>query len=128
MKLYRLALPFTFTLLAACGPDKLLSDLASPNRQYHVEVRSCPTPGGAGDSAGTFQVSLLVANKSEGCGDDINSMAQFQTHAPVEQLQLEWLSDSQVRAWAPGFEQLHMPFIYSYDEKAPVHFVFAPRK
>ncbi|HBN7845303.1 TPA: hypothetical protein L3618_005715, partial [Pseudomonas aeruginosa] len=32
-------------LLAACGPDKLISDLPSPNGQYHVEVRKCPEKG-----------------------------------------------------------------------------------
>lgn len=127
MKPGYLALLLCFPLLTACGPDKLLSDTASPHHRYHVEVRACPTPGGIGDSAGTTQVSLLPAHQSEGCWDDLNSIAQFQIHTPVEQLQLEWLSDTRLRAWAPEFQEHHEPYTYSYDEAAPVQFVFTPK-
>ncbi len=53
-------------LLAACGPDKLISDLPSPNGQYHVEVRKCPEKGSItwGEE---IQVSLLETGKSEKC-------------------------------------------------------------
>jgi hypothetical protein len=123
MKPHYLVLLTTSTLLAGCGPDKLLSDQYSPSRQYHVEVRSCPTPGGRGDSAGTFQVSLLPGDKSEGCWDEINSFAQFKTDTP--DIQLEWLSDTQLRVWVPGWKG---PFTYNHSAEEPVHFVFAPKK
>ncbi|MBV7366078.1 hypothetical protein, partial [Streptococcus vulneris] len=32
-------------LLTACGPNKIVADLPSPDGKYHVEVRLCPQPG-----------------------------------------------------------------------------------
>ena len=74
-------------LLAACGPDKLISDLPSPNGQYHVEVRKCPEKGSItwGEE---IQVSLLETGKSEKCHAVVRSLAQFDLRASADQLQL----------------------------------------
>ena len=73
-------------LLAACGPDKLISDLPSPNGQYHVEVRKCPEKGSItwGEE---IQVSLLETGKSEKCHAVVRSLAQFDLRASADQLQ-----------------------------------------
>ncbi|MCC4281469.1 hypothetical protein LL325_27065, partial [Pseudomonas aeruginosa] len=53
-------------LLAACGPDKLISDLPSPNGQYHVEVRKCPECSGQPipDSGLSFSSATAGGNPS----------------------------------------------------------------
>ncbi|MGV8664357.1 hypothetical protein ACV357_35735, partial [Pseudomonas aeruginosa] len=50
-------------LLAACGPDKLISDLPSPNGQYHIEGRKCPVKG-SNTWGEEIQVSLRVPGNS----------------------------------------------------------------
>ncbi|HGH4375112.1 TPA: hypothetical protein ACJIVN_001205 [Pseudomonas aeruginosa] len=114
-------------LLAACGPDKLISDLPSPNEQYHVEVRKCPEKGSItwGEE---IQVSLLETGKSEKCHAVVRSLAQFDLRASADQLQLEWLSDTELRAWHPSFEPGNQPNGSRLKRDAPVKMVFAPKR
>lgn len=113
--------------LSGCGPDRLISDQKSPNGKYHIQIRECPTPGGFGDDSGLLAVSLLPKGKSEGCWDDINSIAQFHVSQHAH-LDIEWISDTKVRAWTPGLKENQPPSGYSYYENDPVGFVFYPKK
>ncbi|HBO3685688.1 TPA: hypothetical protein ONA18_005717 [Pseudomonas aeruginosa] len=115
-------------LLAACGPDRLISDLPSPNGEYHVEVRKCPEKGSItwGEE---IQVSLLETGKSEKCHSVVRSLAQFDLRASsTDELQLEWLSDTELRAWHPSFESGNQPNGLRQEGDAPVRMVFAPKR
>lgn len=115
-------------LLAACGPDRLISDLPSPNGEYHVEVRKCPEKGSItwGEE---IQVSLLETGKSEKCHSVVLSLAQFDLRASsTDELQLEWLSDTELRAWHPSFEPGNQPNGSRLKHDAPVKMVFAPKR
>jgi len=114
-------------LLAGCGPNKIIVDLPSPQGQYHVEVRKCPQPGSM-SSAEQTQVSILKSGISENCQSAVNALAQFQSYSPDEQLQLEWLSEAELRAWHPGFDPKSGPASASYKADNPVKVIFAPAK
>lgn len=114
-------------LLTGCGPNKIIVDLPSPQGQYHVEVRKCPQPGSM-SSAEQTQVSILKSGTSENCQSAVNALAQFQSYSPDEQLQLEWLSEAELRAWHPGFDPKSGPASASYKANNPVKVIFAPAK
>lgn len=114
-------------LLAGCGPNKIIVDLSSPQGQYHVEVRKCPQPGSMTWTEQT-QVSVLKAGTSENCQSAVNALAQFNSYSPDDQLQLEWLSDTELRAWHPGFDPKFGPASASYKADNPVKIIFAPAK
>ncbi|MFF7397551.1 hypothetical protein ACFZAI_13945 [Achromobacter sp. NPDC008082] len=114
-------------LLTGCGPNKIIVDLPSPQGQYHVEVRKCPQPGSM-SSAEQTQVSILKSGISENCQSAVNALAQFQSYSPDEQLQLEWLSEAELRAWHPGFDPKSGPASASYKADNPVKVIFAPAK
>ena len=114
-------------LLAGCGPNKITVDLPSPQGQYHVEVRKCAEPGAMSSTSQT-QVSVLKSGVSENCQSAVNALAQFQSYAPDDQLQLEWLSDAELRAWHPGFDPKSGPRSASYKADNPVKVIFAPAK
>lgn len=114
-------------LLAGCGPNKIIVDLPSPQGQYHVEVRKCPQPGSMTWTEQT-QVSVLKSGTSENCQSAVNALAQFKSPWPDDQLQLEWLSDAELRAWHPGFDPKFGPASASYKADNPVKIIFAPAK
>ncbi|MGE8639476.1 MAG: hypothetical protein ACN6PR_12580 [Achromobacter sp.] len=114
-------------LLAGCGPNKIIVDLPSPQGQYHVEVRKCPQPGSMTWTEQT-QVSVLKSGTSENCQSAVNALAQFNSLSPDDQLQLEWLSDAELRAWHPGFDPKFGPASASYKADNPVKIIFAPAK
>ena len=114
-------------LLAGCGPNKIIVDLPSPQGQYHVEVRKCPQPGSMTWTEQT-QVSVLKSGTSENCQSAVNALAQFKSPWPDDQLQLEWLSDAELRAWHPGFDPKFGPESASYKADNPVKIIFAPAK
>jgi len=120
-------LALSAALLTGCGPNKIIVDLPSPQGQYHVEVRKCPQPGSM-SSAEQTQVSILKSGISENCQSAVNALAQFQSYSPDEQLQLEWLSEAELRAWHPGFDPKSGPASASYKADNPVKVIFAPAK
>ncbi len=120
-------LALTAALLTGCGPNKIIVDLPSPQGQYHVEVRKCPQPGSMSSTAQT-QVSVLKSGMSENCQSAVNALAQFQSYSPDDQLQLEWLSEAELRAWHPGFDPKSGPRSASYKADNPVKVIFAPPK
>lgn len=88
-------------LLAACGPNKIIADLPSPGGKYHVEVRKCPQPGAMAWTEQT-QVSILESGTSE------------------------WISDTELRAWHPGFDPKVGPQSASFKHDVPVKLIFSP--
>lgn len=114
-------------MLAACSPNKIIADLPSPSGKYHVEVRKCPQAGAMTRTEQT-QVSVLESGTSENCQSAVNALAQFESYAPDDQLQLEWLSDTELRAWHPGFDPKFGPRSASSKHDAPVKLIFTPGK
>ncbi len=114
-------------LLTGCGPNKIIVDLPSPQGQYHVEVRKCPQPGAMTWTEKT-QVSVLKSGTSENCQSAVNALAQFGSFSPDDQLQLEWISDVELRAWHPSFDPKFGPASASYKPDNPVKIIFAPAK
>jgi hypothetical protein len=125
--LLALAIAPVIALLAGCGPNKIIVDLPSPQGQYHVEVRKCPQSGSMTRTEQT-QVSVLKSGTSENCQSAVNALAQFKSLSPDDQLQLEWLSDAELRAWHPGFDPKFGPDSASYKADNPVKIIFAPAK
>lgn len=111
-------------LLAGCGPDQLISDLPSPGGTYHVEIRQCPERGSItwGQS---LQVSVLEAGKSEKCNTFISALAQFGGQESADQLQLQWLSETELRAWLPSFNPEYGPPAWNH-RQSPLKLVFRP--
>lgn len=113
-------------LLVGCGPDKLVSDLPSPSGKYHVEIRKCPEKGTLtwGES---LQVSVLESGRSEKCNTFISALAQFDGLESADQLQLEWTSDTELRAWLPSFNAEYGPQAWSHQPQLPITLVFKPK-
>ena len=53
---------------------------------------------------------------------------KHQSLSPDDQLQLEWLSDAELRAWHPGFDPKFGPASASYKADNPVKIIFVPAK
>ncbi|MBN6714332.1 hypothetical protein [Pseudomonas capsici] len=115
--------------LAACGPNELVSSLPSPDGKHHVEVRRCPESGSItwGEK---LQVSVLDAGVSAACQSAVEPWAQFDITTPeppkLDLLQLEWASDTQLRAWYPGFKPVEGPRTWTYKRNTPVKVIFQP--
>lgn len=114
-------------MLTACGPNKIIVDLPSPNGNYHVEVRKCPQRGSMTSGEQT-QVSVLKAGTSENCNSAVNALTQFGSYAPDDQLQLQWISNAELRAWHPGFDPTFGPQSASRKADSPVTVIYAPAK
>lgn len=114
-------------LLTACGPNKIVLDLPSPGGKYHVEVRKCPQAGALTWTEKT-QVSVLEPGVSEACQSAVKSLAQFDAPTPEDQLQLEWLSDTELRAWHPSFNPEYGPQSASSKPGSPIKLIYAPKK
>lgn len=114
-------------LLTACGPDKLITDLPSPSGKYHVEVRQCPERGTLTWGEQT-QVSVLAAGVSEKCNAFISALTQFQCRSPDDQLRLEWVSDTELRASHPAFAAGSTPVGASQMPNNPVKITFSADK
>lgn len=126
MKTAWLALLMPLTLTACGGgPDHIIKDLPSPGGDYHVEVRKCPQAGSLTWSEMT-QVSVLKAADSERCHSSLNSLAQFHSVSPDEDLQLEWLRNSQLRAWHPSFNPEFGPMSANYAPGMPITLIYRP--
>lgn len=129
VKKFALLLLAFSVLLAACGPDKIVYDLPSPSGKYHAQVRSCPETGSItwGEQ---LEVNILEAGVSEDCHSDVQSFTGFKARPPglaVEQLQLEWLSDTQFRAWYPGLKPNVEPSGSYTKYNTPVQIIYLPK-
>jgi len=114
-------------VLAGCGPDEVISDLQSPNGSYHVEVRKCPQKGAPLERSEMTQVSVLEAGKSERCNSAVNALVQFDSYAEDGQLQLEWISNTELRAWHPHFNADYGPFRKAVRDDSLVSVRFTPK-
>ncbi|MGB3431431.1 hypothetical protein [Achromobacter sp.] len=114
-------------LLTACGPNKIIADLPSPSGKYHVEVRQCPQRGSLTWGEQT-QVSVLEAGVSEKCNAFISALTQFQSNSLDDQLRLEWVSDTELRARHPTFAAGGMPMSASQMPNNPVKITFSASK
>lgn len=74
------------------------------------------------------QVSILESGTSEACQSAVHALAQFGSYAPDDQLQLEWISDTELRAWHPGFDPKFGPRSASFKQNVPVKLIFSPGK
>ena len=113
-------------LLMSCGgPNKVIKDLYSPNGQYHVEVRQCPAVGSMSGGTET-QASILDAKKPATCHSSVGTIAQFSVNSPDDQLKLEWVGNSELRASHPGFNPAYGPEAFSHPaNNSPVKVTFA---
>lgn len=108
------------------GPNEVVTDIYSPNRQYHVEVRKCPQAGSLVWSE-EEQASVLKAGKSSICHSSENTIEQFSVNSPEDQLELEWISDTQLRAWHPEFNPRYGPERFVSGQDDPVKIIFRPK-
>ena len=113
-------------LLTACGPNKIVADLPSPDGKYHVEVRLCPQPGSLTWTEKT-QVSVLPKGATEKCQGSLQAVAQFDSYGPQDQLQVEWNSATEVRAWHPQFNPEYGPQSANYKPDNPIKLIFKPK-
>lgn len=118
--------PLGFLASCAMGPNEVVSDLYSPNKQYHVEVRKCPQVGSLTWSE-EEQASILKAGHSGVCHSSEGAIEQFSVNAPEDQLELEWNSETQLRAWHPRFNPRYGPERYVSGQNDPVKVVFRPK-
>ena len=109
-------------LLTACGPNKIVADLPSPDGKYHVEVRLCPQPGSLTWTEKT-QVSVLPGRHRK-CQGSLQAVAQFDSYGPQDQLQVEWIA-TEVRAWHPQFNPEYGPQSANYKPDNPIKLIFA---
>lgn len=128
MKTTRLLALLPIGVLASCatGPNEIVKDLVSPNGQYHVEVRKCPQVGSLTWSE-EVQATVLVAGRQGVCHSSKDAIAQFSVNTPEDDLELEWVSDTQLRAWHPKFNPGYGPERYVSDPGDPVKVIFKPR-
>lgn len=129
MKKTGLFLLASSVLLTACGPDKIVYDLPSPNGKYHAQVRSCPETGSI-TRGEQLEVSVVEVGVGEECHSAVKSLTGFKASPPglaVEQLQLEWLSDTQFRAWYPGLKPNVEPTGSYTKPNTPVQIIYLPK-
>lgn len=124
----RYGILFCLVLLAACRNDVTHADISSPNGDYHVVVKECPQRGSffwSGDTS--IQVSILPYGDLEACNTFINSVYQFDAYSPHEQLELEWTSWTELRAWHPGFDHNSWPGVLRSKGSGPIKVTFSPK-
>ncbi|ASV88419.1 putative lipoprotein (plasmid) [Ochrobactrum quorumnocens] len=127
MKSQVAVLIFLSVYAVGCGPNKVVANLPSPSGQYHVEVRKCPQNGSL-TWAETTQVSILKSGTSEKCQSATNALVQFYGFAPADQLEIKWMSDTELRAWHPSFNAKYGPSAATYKHDAPVKVIYSPKK
>lgn len=118
---------FCLILLAGCTDDEIIADIASPDRNYHALVQKCPQKGSfswLGDT--NIMVSILPSGVFENCNSFVNSWYQFEGYAPYEQLEVEWLSPTELRAWHPAFESASGPTASRSKTSGPIKVTFTP--
>lgn len=115
-----------FMASCATGPNEVVKDLYSPSKHYHVEIRKCPQVGSL-TRGEEVQASVLEAGKTGICHSSVNVMEQFSVNWPEDQLELEWISDTQLRAWHPKFSPTYGPQTHVFGQNNPVEVIFRPR-
>ncbi|AOA57909.1 hypothetical protein [Acinetobacter larvae] len=117
-------------VLSAChsnSVNRLVYNLESPQGAYHVEVRQCRENDAMFGPATKLQVSLLRTGESENCRATIKALSQFNVNQIDQQLQLQWLSESELRAWHPSFKA-NGPREQFYIQNPHVRIVFTPQE
>ncbi len=125
MKFATLLPLLTLGFLACCAtpPNEVVADLYSPNKQYHVEVRKCPEVGSIVQGE-EVQATVLEAGRAAVCHSSVNAIKQFSVNSPEDQLELEWVSGTQLRAWHPKFNLSYGPEAYVSGPHDPVEIIF----
>ena len=114
-------------LLSACSStDKILADVPSPDGAHHAQVRECDDRASRGNTYIT--VSVLKAGVEEACNARINAIISFDSCLPNDKLELEWRSNSELRAWHQCFAQRQWAPDGSTRPASPVVVVFEPAK
>jgi hypothetical protein len=98
-------------LLGSCGfnTTKVVTDIYSPDGRYHVEVRECNAVGSFVASDTERWASVLEAGKSGACHSAVGTLSQFKVPSPEDKLELEWASDTLLKAWHPNFNPTYGP-------------------
>lgn len=117
-------------LLAGCGPDKVVYEVPSPSGKYHAQVRHCPETGSItwGEQ---LEVYILEAGVSSRCHSLVEPLVGFDAGPPglrLDQLQVEWVTDTQVRAWYPGLKPNELPNGLYRKNGSPIEMVFLPKQ
>lgn len=124
----RYSILFCLVLLAACRDAVTHADISSPGGDYHVVVKDCPRRGSgflSGDRK--VEVSVLPAGVSEDCNTFMNSVYQFEAYSPLDQLDLEWTSPTELRAWHPGFDHNSWPAASRASGTGAITVTFSPK-
>lgn len=129
MKFATLLLLVILGFLASCAtqPNEVVADLYSPSKRYHVEIRKCPQVGSLvrGEEV---QATVLEAGRVGVCHSSVNVIEQFSVNSPEDQLDLEWVSETQLRAWHPKFNPSYGPQTYVSGQNEPVKVIFRPKR
>ncbi|MDM1763374.1 MULTISPECIES: hypothetical protein [unclassified Acinetobacter] len=104
----KLVIGLSAILMTACTHNKLLLVLPSPDKTYRIEVLQCQQNGSFWGTA-----KLQIAVPSEGsskCQSSVNTYIKFYSEMPLSDLQLEWISDTEILAWHPSFNPKFGPY------------------
>lgn len=107
-------LPFLVVLpfvLGSCGfnTNKVVTDSYSPDGRYHVEVRECNAAGSLVASDTERWANVMEAGKTGDCQSSVGTIIQFKVPYPEDKLELEWASNTLLKAWHPNFDPTYGP-------------------
>ncbi|MBD8491734.1 hypothetical protein [Pseudomonas syringae] len=123
------ALLFSTVLLAGCGPDAVVRDLPSPGGKYHAQVRHCPENGAINWSE-QLEVYVLEAGVESRCHSYVEPLVGLTVRppqTPLDQLQVEWLTDTRFRVWYPSLKPNVRPDGMYLKQDSPIEVVFLPK-
>lgn len=128
MKVATLLPLLTLGSFASCAtqPNEVIADVYSPSKRYHVEGRKCPQVGTLARGE-EVQATVLEAGRAGVCHSSVNAIEQFSVNSPEDQLELEWVSETQLRAWHPKFNPSYGPQTYVSGQNDPVKVIFRPK-
>ncbi|MDM1758080.1 MULTISPECIES: hypothetical protein [unclassified Acinetobacter] len=113
-------------LMTACTHNKLLLELPSPNKTYRIEVLQCQENG---SFWGTEKLQIAVPSKGTSkCQSAVDTYIVFSSGMPLSDLQLEWISDTEIRAWHPSFNPKFGPYAATLGgPNDPIKISFKPK-
>lgn len=129
MKKTMSALLCSSVLLAGCGPDAVVRELPSPGGKYHAQVRHCPESGAINWSE-QLEIYVLDAGVESRCHSYVEPLVGFKVRPPempLDQVQVQWLTDTRLRVWYPGLKPDVSPDSMYRKSDSPIEMVFQPR-
>jgi hypothetical protein len=118
-------------LLASCSfkTNKVVKDLYSSNKRYHVEVRECNAAGSLVATDTEQWADVMEAGKSGSCQSSVGTIIQFKVPHPEDKLDLEWASNTLLKASHPNFNPSYGPEVRSGSSADdPVKVIYAQKK